>query len=369
MKNIEKIEQMDWQKARESLFVEMQKDYGKGVIGVQKARDSVSTGSIGLDASIGCGGYPIPSIVEIFGPNSGGKTMLAYTAIANAIKKFHRPCAILDLEFSFNDVWARTLGIDLSLDENGKYKWIDLVYPVNGGGEEALDIVEKLMRSGIYPVIVVDSVAALVPKEEIEGNIADTKNRYGLQAKMMSVAMRKLTGILKNSDSCVIFINQIRESMEMWGDPEVTPAGQALKFYSSVRIRVNRVGKQILDVNNQPQGHTINTKIKKNRFGAPFRETEFSLYYYRGIDKLEEMYKLGKKFELLKKSNNQIWFGEISLGSIETLRQTLHEDPVEVQLLEKAVYDKMFKIMHPRGTEFMEDHNGEQFQIKENLES
>jgi len=343
---------------RDELHNKILKDYGEDAVGILKAGAVVPTGSLGLDAVIGCGGIPLGTMTEIFGPSSGGKTMMSYSIIGNAIRKFKKPCAIIDMETSFNDTWAMTLGVNLELDKSGRnYKWLDKIYPPNGTGDEAVDILEDAVKSGVYSVIVVDSVDALTPVEEMEGKTEDVKKRPGLKAKLLAVAMRKLNPWVKKTNTAVVFINQIRDNIGvMWGDPETTPGGLALKFYCSVRLRVNRVGKQITDPESgEIVGHTVNVKTKKTRFGAPFREAEFNLLYYRGLDRFGEIYNLGKKYGVIKQSGSNFVYDGTNLGNKENLREEMKKDPLLVKELYDATLKEMMAVLHPRQVIYEED--------------
>lgn len=262
--------------------------------------DSVSTGSIGIDWALGIGGLPRGRIIEIFGPESSGKTTLSLHVIAEAQKK-DGVCAFIDAEHAMDPEYARKLGV----------KTQDLLISQPDTGEQALEIVESLVRSGNIDVVVVDSVAALTPKDEIEGDMGS--HQMGKQARLMSQAMRKLTAISAKSKTVIIFINQIRMNIgQMFGNPETTTGGKALKFYSSVRIDIRRIAqiKKGTDV----MGGRHRAKIVKNKVAAPFRTAEFDLLYNEGISREGELLALGEKFEVIQKSGASYKFEDVSLG-------------------------------------------------------
>jgi len=262
--------------------------------------DAIPTGSIGLDYALGIGGLPRGRIVEIFGPESSGKTTLSLHVIAEAQKK-GGICAFIDAEHALDPEYARRLGVNIN----------DLLVSQPDTGEQALEITESLVRSGKIDVIVVDSVAALTPKDEIEGEMG--AHHVGKQARLMSQALRKLTAIVDKSKGLVIFINQIRMQIGvMFGNPETTPGGKALKFYTSVRLDIRRIAQ--IKKGDEVMGNRTRVKVVKNKVAAPFRQTEFDIMYNEGISKQGEIIALGEKYEVLQKSGSSYKYGDISLG-------------------------------------------------------
>ena len=262
--------------------------------------DAVPTGSIGLDWALGVGGLPKGRIIEIYGPESSGKTTLALHAIAEAQKK-GGICAFVDAEHALDPEYAKRLGV----------KTKDLLVSQPDTGEQALEITESLVRSGKIDVVVVDSVAALTPKDEIEGEMG--AHHVGKQARLMSQALRKLTAIVAKSNTVVIFINQIRMQIGvMFGNPETTPGGKALKFYTSVRLDVRRIAQ--IKKGDEVIGGRVRVKVVKNKVAAPFKQTEFDLLYNEGISKEGEILSLGEKFKIISKAGASYSFGETKLG-------------------------------------------------------
>jgi recombination protein RecA len=280
-------------KALESTIGVLEKSYGKGTImrlGDAKvvSVDTIPTGSIGLDISLGIGGFPKGRIVEIYGPESSGKTTLAIHAIAEAQKK-GGICAIIDAEHAFDRTYAEALGVDTN----------NLFISQPDNGEQALEIADHLIRSGAIDVCVIDSVAALVPKSELEGEMGDSK--MGLHARLMSQALRKLTGSISKTNSCCIFINQLREKIGvMFGNPETTTGGNALKYYASVRLDIRRIG-QIKDKEGELIGNRTKVKVVKNKVAPPFKVCEFDIMYGIGISKVGEIVDFGTELEILRK--------------------------------------------------------------------
>ena len=285
--------QEEKQKALAAALGQIEKQFGKGSImklGDTQALDveSVSTGSLGLDVALGIGGLPMGRIVEIFGPESSGKTTLTLSVIAQA-QKVGKTCAFIDAEHALDPIYAAKLGVDVK----------ELLVSQPDNGEQALEICDALVRSGAVDVVIVDSVAALTPKAEIEGEMGDS--HMGLQARLMSQALRKLTGQIKNANCLVIFINQIRMKIGvMFGNPETTTGGNALKFYSSVRLDIRRTGS--VKDGDEVIGNETRVKVVKNKLAAPFRQVDFQILYGEGISKAGELIELGVKHKLVEKS-------------------------------------------------------------------
>ena len=275
--------------------------------------NAISTGSIGLDAALGIGGLPRGRIVEIFGPESSGKTTLSLHVIAEA-QKLGGVCAFIDAEHAMDPEYSKRLGVKID----------ELLISQPDNGEQALEIVDSLVRSGKIDVIVIDSVAALTPKDEIEGDMG--AYHVGKQARLMSQALRKLTAIVARSKTIVIFINQIRMQIGvMFGNPETTPGGKALKFYTSVRLDIRRIAQ--IKKGEEVMGGRIRVKVVKNKVAPPFKQTEFDLMYNEGISREGEMIALGEKMGIVKKTGNSYSFGEEKLGrGYDATRQFLKEN-------------------------------------------
>ena len=305
-------------KALDLALKQIEKQHGKGSImrmgDAPAVRvEATPTGSLALDAALGVGGIPRGRVVEIFGPESSGKTTLATHCMAEA-QKLGGVCAFIDAEHAFDPSYAEQLGVDID----------GLLMSQPDTGEQALSICEMLVRSGALDLIIVDSVAALVPRAEIEGEMGDS--HMGLQARLMSQALRKLTGIISRSNTTVIFINQLREKIGvMFGSPETTPGGRALKFYSSIRLDIRRIGavKDGTDV----VGSRTRVKVVKNKVAPPFRTAEFDIIYGEGVSSVGELVDLGVSHEILKKSGSWYGYGDIRIGQgREATKQWLRDN-------------------------------------------
>lgn len=318
-------------KALQLTMDKIEKSYGKGSImklGDRAVEDvpSISSGSIGLDIAMGVGGYPKGRIIEIYGPESSGKTTLAIHAIAEA-QKAGGIAAVIDAEHAFDPGYAAKLGVDIN----------ELLISQPDNGEQALEIADNLIRSGAIDIIVIDSVAALTPKAEIEGEMGESK--MGLQARLMSQALRKLTGNINKTKTCVIFINQLREKIGvMFGNPETTTGGNALKFYASVRLDIRRIG-QIKD-GEEAQGNHTRVKVVKNKVAPPFKKAEFDIMYGEGISKTGEIVDLGVECNIIKKSGSWFSYGETKLGQgRESVKSVLRDNPELAQELEAKILE------------------------------
>ncbi|MFY0625876.1 MAG: recombinase RecA [Reichenbachiella sp.] len=321
-------------KALQLTLDKLEKTYGKGT--VMKLSDevvqdvpSISTGSISLDIALGIGGIPKGRVVEIYGPESSGKTTLSMHCIAEAQKKGGM-AAFIDAEHAFDKVYAEKLGIDTE----------NLLISQPDNGEQALEIAEHLIRSGAIDIIVIDSVAALVPKAELEGEMGDSK--MGLQARLMSQALRKLTGAINKTGCSCIFINQLREKIGvMFGNPETTTGGNALKFYSSVRLDIRRIG-QIKESADNILGNRTKVKVVKNKMAPPFKIIEFDIMYGQGISKVGEIIDIGVELEIVKKSGSWFSYKGNKLGQgRDSVKQLILDNPELMDELEMAIRNKI----------------------------
>ncbi len=327
----EKIEKM---KALELTISKLEKSYGKGA--VMKLNDknvvdvpSISTGSLGLDLALGVGGIPRGRVIEIYGPESSGKTTLTLHCIAEAQKK-GGIAAFIDAEHAFDKSYAEKLGIDLD----------NLFVAQPDNGEQALEIAEHLIRSGAIDIIVIDSVAALVPKAELEGEMGDSK--MGLQARLMSQALRKLTGAINKTNCCCIFINQLREKIGvMFGNPETTTGGNALKYYASVRLDIRRIGA-IKESADNILGNRTRVKVQKNKVAPPFKQVEFDIMYGEGISKVGEIIDIGVDLEVVKKSGSWFSYGDTKLGQgRDSVKKLLLDNPELMDEIEANILAKI----------------------------
>ena len=328
----------DKKQAIQTAMSQIEKMYGKGSImrlGDQMNAmniEAISTGSLALDLALGIGGVPRGRIVEIYGPESSGKTTLALHILAQAQKQGGE-VAFVDAEHALDPGYARALGVNID----------DMLVSQPDTGEQALEITEALVRSGAVDVVVVDSVAALTPKAEIEGDMGDS--HVGLLARLMSQALRKLAGAISKTKCIVVFINQLREKVGvMYGNPEVTTGGRALKFYASVRIDVRRV--ETLKSGGEVIGNRTRAKVVKNKMAPPFREAEFDIMYGEGISLLGELLDLGVKLDLVQKSGSWFAMGETRLGQgRDAAKQYLKDNPEVADSLEAAIRRDFFKLM------------------------
>jgi recombination protein RecA len=321
-------------KALQLTIDKLEKQYGKGT--VMKMNDksvepveALSTGSLGLDIALGIGGYPTGRIIEIYGPESSGKTTLSLHAIAESQKR-GGIAAFIDAEHAFDKNYAEKLGIDVE----------NLLVSQPDDGEQALEIADALIRSGAIDIIVIDSVAALVPKAEIEGDMGESK--MGLQARLMSQALRKLTGTINKTGCVCIFINQLREKIGvMFGNPETTTGGNALKFYASVRLDIRRIGQ--LKEGNDIVGNRTKVKIAKNKVAPPFRTVEFDIIYGDGVSKVGEIVDLGVDLEIVKKSGSWFSYNDTKLGQgRDAVKQLLQDNPEMASEIEAKIKERAF---------------------------
>jgi len=318
-------------KALQLTLDKLEKSYGKGTImklgdSVIEPTEVIPTGSLGLDIALGVGGLPKGRIIEIYGPESSGKTTLAIHAIAESQKK-GGIAAFIDAEHAFDRFYAKKLGVDVE----------NLLISQPDNGEQALEIADNLIRSGAIDILVIDSVAALVPKAEIEGEMGDSK--MGLHARLMSQALRKLTGTISKTGCCCIFINQLRDKIGvMFGNPETTTGGNALKFYASVRLDVRRIS-QIKDTD-EVSGNRVKVKIVKNKVAPPFRIAEFDIMFGEGISKAGEIIDLGVDHNIIKKAGSWFSYGDTRLGQgRDAVKQLILDNPELMEELETKIKD------------------------------
>jgi recombination protein RecA len=316
-------------KALQLTIDKIDKDYGKGTImrmGEKPTNDVpvISSGSIGLDVALGIGGYPRGRVIEIYGPESSGKTTLAIHAIAEA-QKAGGIAAFIDAEHAFDRFYAEKLGVDIE----------NLLISQPDNGEQALEITDSLIRSGAIDIIVIDSVAALTPKAEIEGDMGDSK--MGLQARLMSQALRKLTANINKTNTCCIFINQLREKIGvMFGNPETTTGGNALKFYASIRLDIRR--SQQIKEGEEALGNRTRVKVVKNKMAPPFKKADFDIMYGEGISKTGEIVDLGVELEIIKKSGSWFSYGDTKLAQgRDAAKALIRDNPELLQELEEKV--------------------------------
>ena len=324
----------DKSKALDTAILQLEKKYGSGTImrlGDNNALnvEAISTGSITLDCATGIGGFPRGRIIEVYGPESSGKTTLALHVVAEA-QKLGGEAAFVDAEHALDPVYAKNLGVDVD----------SLLVSQPDNGEQALEIVEALARSGALDVIIVDSVAALVPRAEIDGDMGDS--HVGLQARLMSQALRKLAGVISKSNTIIIFINQLREKVGVvYGNPEVTTGGRALKFYASIRVDVRRI-EQLKGSGGEFIGSRTRAKIVKNKVAPPFKTAEFDIMYGEGISKVGEIVDLGVNYGIIKKSGAWFSYGETRLGQgRDNVKNLFKNDNALSDEMEKQIREKM----------------------------
>ena len=327
-------------RALETALMQIEKTYGKGAImrlgdhSDQVNVEAISTGSLSLDLALGIGGVPRGRIIEIYGPEASGKTTLALHVLASAQKKGGE-AAFIDVEHALDPTYARALGVDID----------NLLISQPDTGEQALEITEQLVRSGAIDVIVVDSVAALLPRSELEGEMGDSS--VGVVARLMSQALRKLTGAVSKTNTVVIFINQLREKIGvMYGNPETTPGGRALKYFSSVRIDVRRI--ETMKVAGEMIGNRTRAKIVKNKVAPPFKEAEFDIIYGEGISKIGEIIDLGVKLDLIDKAGAWFTVGDQRLQGRDSVKNYLQDNPEIADELEAQIRANASKLMSPQ---------------------
>ena len=329
----------DKKKALETALAQIEKNFGKGAImrlgdDIPVNVEAISTGSLSLDLALGIGGVPRGRIVEIYGPESSGKTTLALHILASA-QKTGGEVAFIDVEHALEPAYARALGVDID----------SLLISQPDTGEQALEITEQLVRSGALDVVVVDSVAALLPRSELEGEMGESS--VGVIARLMSQALRKLAGTVSRTNCIVVFINQLREKIGvMYGNPETTPGGRALKYFSSVRIDVRRI--ETLKVGGEMIGNRTRAKIVKNKVAPPFKEAEFDIIYGEGISKIGEIVDLGVKLDLIDKAGAWYTYGDVRVQGRDSMKEFLREHPDVSDQIEAEIRANAHKLMSPQ---------------------
>ena len=329
----------DKKKALETAIAQIEKNYGKGAImrlgdDIPVNVEAISTGSLSLDLALGIGGVPRGRIVEIYGPESCGKTTLALHVVASA-QKGGGEAAYIDVEHALEPAYARALGVDID----------NLLISQPDTGEQALEITEQLVRSGALDVVVIDSVAALLPRSELEGEMGESS--VGVVARLMSQALRKLAGVVSKTGCIVIFINQLREKIGvMYGNPETTPGGRALKYFASVRIDMRRI--ETLKNGSEMIGNRTRAKVIKNKVAPPFKEAEFDIIYGQGISKVGEIIDLAVKLELIDKAGAWFTVGDTRLQGRDNVREYLEQNPEVMDKLEQEIRANAHKLMTPQ---------------------
>ena len=329
----------DKKKALVTALAQIEKNFGKGAImrlgdDIPVNVEAISTGSLSLDLALGIGGVPRGRIVEIYGPESSGKTTLALHILASA-QKTGGEVAFIDVEHALEPAYARALGVDID----------SLLISQPDTGEQALEITEQLVRSGALDVVVVDSVAALLPRSELEGEMGESS--VGVIARLMSQALRKLAGTVSRTNCIVVFINQLREKIGvMYGNPETTPGGRALKYFSSVRIDVRRI--ETLKVGGEMIGNRTRAKIVKNKVAPPFKEAEFDIIYGEGISKIGEIVDLGVKLDLIDKAGAWYTYGDVRVQGRDSMKEFLREHPDVSDQIEAEIRANAHKLMSPQ---------------------
>ncbi len=329
----------DKKKALETAIAQIEKNYGKGAImrlgdDIPVNVEAVSTGSLSLDLALGIGGVPRGRIIEIYGPESCGKTTLALHVVASAQREGGE-AAYIDVEHALEPAYARALGVDID----------NLLISQPDTGEQALEITEQLVRSGALDVVVIDSVAALLPRSELEGEMGESS--VGVVARLMSQALRKLAGVVSKTGCIVIFINQLREKIGvMYGNPETTPGGRALKYFSSVRIDMRRI--ETLKNGSEMIGNRTRAKVIKNKVAPPFKEAEFDIIYGQGISKVGEIIDLAVKLELIDKGGAWFTVGETRIQGRDNVKEYLEQNPEVMEKLEKQIRENAHKLMTPQ---------------------
>ena len=329
----------DKKKALETALAQIEKNFGKGAImrlgdDIPVNVEAISTGSLSLDLALGIGGVPRGRIVEIYGPESSGKTTLALHILASA-QKTGGEVAFIDVEHALEPAYARALGVDID----------SLLISQPDTGEQALEITEQLVRSGALDVVVVDSVAALLPRSELEGEMGESS--VGVIARLMSQALRKLAGTVSRTNCIVVFINQLREKIGvMYGNPETTPGGRALKYFSSVRIDGRRI--ETLKVGGEMIGNRTRAKIVKNKVAPPFKEAEFDIIYGEGISKIGEIVDLGVKLDLIDKAGAWYTYGDVRVQGRDSMKEFLREHPDVSDQIEAEIRANAHKLMSPQ---------------------